>query len=537
MIRFLLDGDLIELADADPTATLLDHLRYTLRRTGTKEGCAEGDCGACTVLLGELAVDNPHPRHSREGGNPSPALSEGTGGASGSDLAAPSGPAAPSRQTPAHEMDPHLRGDDEDGGDGAGEREKVQWRAVNACITFLPMLHGKALMTVESLARDGRLNPLQACMAANGSSQCGFCTPGFVMSLHGRAIGASGCDLPVEDVIAGNLCRCTGYGPILEAGAAIPRLGQDDAALVSALEGIEDETSGEVGGRRWFAPRTRARLADLLAAYPDARLVAGATDVGLWVTKGLRTLDTVIFVGDVTDLRLIAETAEGVTLGAAVTYAQAHAALARLHPDLGELVRRLGGLQVRNAGTVGGNIANGSPIGDGPPALIALGATLTLSSIEGRRTMPLEDYFLDYGRQDRRPGEFVESVFIPRPRSDAVIHIAKLSRRFDSDISAVCGAVHLTVREGTITAARMAFGGMAATPRRAKACEAALSGQPFSQATLEAAAEVLREDFTPLTDVRGSAAYRLEAAANLLRRLWAREQGQTISVLELEADG
>jgi xanthine dehydrogenase small subunit len=479
-IRFLLDGKPIELAEVDPTATLLDHLRYRLCRTGTKEGCAEGDCGACTVLVGESA-------------------------------------------TPAQNT---LRSAEE-------AAQAITWKAINACIAFLPMLHGKALLTIESLAGDGELTPLQACMAANGSSQCGFCTPGFVMSLHGRAIGASGCDLPVADVIAGNLCRCTGYGPILAAGEAIADLPQEDAALVPDLQAIAAATSGEWHGRKWYAPRNIDVLAQLLAEHPDARIVAGATDVGLWVTKGLRTLDTLIFIADVPELRAIEETPDGVTLGAGVTYAQAHAVLARLHPDLGELVRRIGGLQVRNAATIGGNIANGSPIGDGPPALIALGATLTLRSAGGARTIALEDYFLDYGRQDRRAGEFVESVFIPRTDPDAVIHVAKLSRRFDSDISAVCGALALTVQGGTITASRVAFGGMAATPRRAAACEAALVGRPFSPETMTAAGRALREDFAPLTDVRGSSEYRLQAAAGLLHRLWAREQGQATSVLEL----
>ncbi len=470
-VRFLLDGEVIEIGDPDPTGTLLDYLRGPLRRTGTKEGCAEGDCGACTVLVGEL-----------------------------------------------------------DGG-------TVQWRTVNACILFLPMIHGKALMTVESLGAVGALNPLQACMAANGSSQCGFCTPGFVMSLHGRAIGALGSELPVADVIAGNLCRCTGYGPILEAGEQVAKLSQDDAVVVSALNAlaVDDTASGTFEGRQWFAPRSSDALVDVLAAHPNARIVAGATDVGLWVTKGLRDIDTLVFIGDVADLKAIEDTNDGVRIGAGVRYAEAHGALARLHPDLGELVRRIGGLQVRNSATVCGNIANGSPIGDGPPALIALGAELTLRSATGRRTMPLEDYFLDYGKQDKQPGEFVESVFVPRPGKHAKVHVSKLSRRFDSDISAVLGAFALTVNQDLITTARVAFGGMAATPKRATACEAALTGKPFSEATIAAAAEALRSDYQPMTDVRGTSAYRIEAATALLWRMWHREQGTAVSVLEVEA--
>jgi xanthine dehydrogenase small subunit len=469
-ISFLLDGAVVEIAEVDPIATLLDHLRYRMGRTGTKEGCAEGDCGACTVLVGTL-----------------------TG-------------------------------------------EAVTWRSVNACILFLPMLDGKALLTVESLAPSGTLNPLQACMAANGSSQCGFCTPGFVMSLYGRSIGACGSDLPLPDVIAGNLCRCTGYGPILAAGEAIASLARDDGATVTALKALaRDETaSGRFGARQWFAPRTAAALAELLAEYPEARIVAGATDVGLWVTKGLRTIETLVFIGNIADLQAIDETADALTLGAGVRYADAHAAFARLHHDLGELTRRIGGLQIRNAGTVGGNIANGSPIGDGPPALIALGAAMTLRSTAGTRTMPLEDYFIDYGKQDRRPGEFVEAIRIPRPGADDLVHISKLSRRFDSDISAVCGAFRLTIRDGMIAQARVAFGGMAATPRRAPGCEMALTGQPFTQSTIEAAAAALRADFAPITDVRGSAAYRVESATNLLWRLWHKAQGTAASVLDLE---
>lgn len=472
-IRFLLDGEVITLDDPDPTATLLDHLRYRMRRTGSKEGCAEGDCGACTVLLGELSVP----------------------------------------------------------------QDAVAWRAVNACILFLPMLHGKALLTVESLGSVENLNPLQACMAANGSSQCGFCTPGFVMSLYGRCIGASGHDLPVEDVLAGNLCRCTGYGPILRAGEEVARLSRDDAATLATLRMLarEPRPSGIHEGRRWFFPNSADELGELLTAVPDARMVAGATDVGLWVTKGLKRIDNLIFVGDIPDLREMEESEGGLKLGAAVRFAEAHGALARLHPDMGELIRRIGALQVRNAGTVGGNIANGSPIGDTPPALIALGAEVVLRSAADRRTMALEDYFIDYGLQDRRPWEFVESIHVPRPKAHHIVHISKLSRRFDSDISAVCGAIRLSVIDTRIVDARVAFGGMAATPRRARACEAALLGEPFDQPTIERAAAALVEDFSPLTDVRGTSAYRTQAAANIIRRMWYRAQDQASDLLTLEA--
>ena len=463
-VRFLLDGEVVTLDAPDPTGTVLDLLRYRLRRTGTKEGCAEGDCGACTVLLGEL--------------------------------------------------------------DG----EAVRWRAVNACILFLPMLDGKALMTVESLSPAGALHPLQRALADNHGSQCGFCTPGIVMSLYARHIGADGTrGLPVGDILAGNLCRCTGYGPILAVGEAFPDSSPPaDPALIEALRSLQrteplllrHDDPVTATRREAYLPRTVDELSAYLAAHPAARIVAGASDVGLWVTKGGRDLSRLVFVGGIAELDRIEQTPEGLRIGANVRYADAHAALAALHPDLGELVRRIGGPQVRNAGTIGGNIANGSPIGDTPPALIALGARLTLRRGADRRTMPLEDFFIAYGQQDRAPGEWVEAIEVPRPAGDTLIRIAKLTKRFDSDISALCGAFALPMRKGWIGEARVAFGGMAATPKRAPACEAALSGQPFSAETIERAARALADDFTPLSDHRGSAAYRLTAAANLLRRLW-----------------
>ncbi|WP_371184698.1 xanthine dehydrogenase small subunit [Xanthomonas sacchari] len=487
-VRFLLDGQVMELDAADPTASVLDLLRYRLGRTGSKEGCAEGDCGACTVLVGELAA-----------------------------------------------------------GDGADGDEQVRWRALNACILFVPMLDGKALLTVESLAVGGVLHAVQQELVQRHGSQCGFCTPGFVMSLYARSIGALGTgQAALADVLAGNLCRCTGYGPILDAGAAVPSVPRDDAATLAGLRALRRTaalaqthhatTTGRA--RRATAPRSADALAALLLQRPEARLVAGATDVGLWVTKQQRVLDDVVFIGDIPELRRLQDTPDGLRIGACVRYSEAQAALAALHPALGELLRRIGGTQVRNAGTIGGNIANGSPIGDMPPALIALGASVTLRRGDVRRTLPLEEFFLAYGRQALQPGEFVEHVDVPRPPADLLYRVDKLSKRFDSDISAVCGAFALRIGDGMVRQARIAFGGMAGTPQRARGAEQALLGQPWSAATVEAAAAALAQDFRPLSDVRGSAGYRLAVAANLLRRLWIghAHPHEPLSVLEL-ADG
>jgi xanthine dehydrogenase small subunit len=295
---------------------------------------------------------------------------------------------------------------------------------------------------------------------------------------------------------------------------------EGDETLVEALSALRPA---------YGHPGSADELADLLLAHPETRIVAGATDLGLWVTKQLRNLGPTVFVGDIADLRRIDESGDALTLGAAVRYSEAREALARLHPDLGELVRRIGGVQVRNAGTIGGNIANGSPIGDMPPALIALGAELTLRRGTERRTIALEDFFLSYGEQDRAPGEFIESVRIPRPLPDMLIRIVKLSKRFDSDISSVCGAFALRIEGGVVGEARVAFGGMAGIPARARGCEATLAGKPWNEAVIEAAARALANDYTPLDDLRGSAAYRRKVAANLLRRIWA-EQQEPVSV-------
>jgi xanthine dehydrogenase small subunit len=461
-IRFLLDGQVQEVRGANPTTTLLEHLRGPMRRTGTKEGCAEGDCGSCTVLVGEADGDS------------------------------------------------------------------VAWRAVNSCIQFLPMLHGKALLTVESLAKGGALHPVQQAMVEKHGSQCGFCTPGIVMSLYGRAIAAKGAAAPVGEVLAGNLCRCTGYGPIIEVAKGVSA----EAAPEVDLAAVHDETmlslsyEDEIHGvtRTWLSPRTVDELAQAYLEHPDAVIVAGATDVGLWVTKQRRPLPTLISVSEVAELKTLEETAASLRIGAGVRYVDAIEVVAKLYPDLGAMMRRLGSTQVRNSGTIGGNIANGSPIGDMPPALIAAGATLVLRRGDQWREMALEDFFLDYGKQDRRPGEFVEAVIAPKLDAGRIFKVFKLTKRFDQDISAVCGAFSLAVEGGVVTDASIAFGGMAGTPKRAKACETALIGQPWTETTVEAAMVALDTDYAPMSDMRASAAYRSLTARNMLRKVFLESQ-------------
>lgn len=464
-IRFFLNGEAIEVAGCSPTLTLLQYLREERRLTGTKEGCAEGDCGACTVVAVE-AVDG-----------------------------------------------------------------RLRYRAVNACILFLPMLDGKEVITVEALSgADGALHPVQQAMVEQHGSQCGFCTPGFVMSLFAMYHTPGPVTRRQIDVnLAGNLCRCTGYAPIVRAAEA-SLTGADDPFTVqeperlARLKALNTATPLEIeaGEQRWFAPTTLAGLCRVLKEHPGATLVAGATDVGLWVTKQLKTLDTLVYTRRVPELRgLEADTdQQRLLIGAAVSLSDAQAGILAHYPQLEELLCRFGAVQVRNAGTIGGNIANGSPIGDLPPALIALGARLVLASAEGSRELALEDFFIAYGEQDLRPGECLAQVILPLPAEGQHFRTYKLSKRIEQDISAVCGAFCLRLDGNRISEARVAFGGMAETPRRALNCEARLQGAAWNEATLEAAMGALDSDFEPITDMRASAAYRRLAARNLLRRFY-----------------
>ena len=463
-IRFLRRGTEVQLSDVSPTLTLLEYLRVNEHAVGTKEGCAEGDCGACTVVL-----------RKRVNG-------------------------------------------------------RLVYQPVNSCILLAGQADGAEVITVEDLADGATLHPVQQQMAEQHGSQCGFCTPGFVMALfalyHAERAAPADRDM-VNDWVAGNLCRCTGYRPIVDAALASCRVPAPDQfttqekTVLKALKAIDDDDDLFVGNNDQFfaAPRATAGLAKIYGAHPDAVLVGGATDVGLWITKKLQTIPKIIWLGRVRELAEIEETADGVTLGAMVTHEAAIPFLSGVDPDLGELMRRFAGKQIRTVGTIGGNIANGSPIGDTPPALIALGATLRLQKGKKQRTLPLEDFFIGYGKQDRAAGEFVRSVHVPKLEKNERFRCYKISKRFDQDISAAMGAFKFTLQGSRIAAARIAFGGMAATPKRAAKAEAALAGADLAnEASWQAALAALDRDFKPITDQRASAEYRATAARAVLRK-------------------
>ncbi len=458
-VSFTLNGALVAVQNPDPTLTLLNWLRTNRALTGTKEGCTEGDCGACTIVIGD-----------------------------------------PDRT-------PH-------------------WQALNACIAFLPTLDGKSVITVEGLAKDGQLHPVQQALIEHHGSQCGFCTPGFVMSLyaHYRNHGAVDDDT-LNDILAGNLCRCTGYAPIIRAAKAMfeyPKPEEITLATAQKSEMLNLTMTDPLSGteKHYFAPQSLDELATLYGQYPQAVILAGSTDVGLWVTKQRKVLEVLIDIGRVEGFARVEKTRDGLIIGAGASYTHAHAALAQMYPALGELIRRIGSTQIRNAGTIGGNIANGSPIGDMPPPFIALGAELILRIGDKTRRIALEDFFVAYGKQDRAPGEFVEAVFVPDPAPGQRFMVAKISKRFDQDISALCGAFAMQLDGTKVTSIRIAYGGMAGIPARATEAETALLDKDWSEVHIRTAMTALGDDFTPMSDMRASAHYRLQAAQNLLWKFW-----------------
>ena len=468
MIEFLLNGRIGKVDQFDPNLSILEWLRTKMRLTGTKEGCASGDCGACTIITGTA---------------------------------------------------------DQDG--------NTHYDAINSCITLLGSLHGKELITVEAFQQEPS-HPVQQGMMEKHGAQCGFCTPGIVMSLtalHANRKRGTVSNHQILEALSGNLCRCTGYRPIIEAGQDAmvkewtpdtehPAAGMSPNSSGSTLSRFHrgNITVEAAGGARYDAPISLDDLRSLRRSYPDSRLVAGSTDLALEITQQLTSLGHLVSVERVPELKGCALEGDELVIGAASTYQEFRASLCDIWPAFDAMLERLGSLQIRNRGTLGGNIANASPIGDMPPPLIALNAILVLDGPDGQRSMPIEDFFLGYKKTALKSGEFLHSVRLPAPKTNETLHIYKVSKRLDDDISAVLGAFRMTITDGVVSDCRLAFGGMAATPARALHTENALKGQPWNENTVADAIHVLGSDFSPLSDVRASASYRLQVAGNLLHR-------------------
>ncbi|HVF62848.1 MAG TPA: xanthine dehydrogenase small subunit [Casimicrobiaceae bacterium] len=475
VLHVLLNGTPVEVRDVAPQTTLLQWLREDRQLTGTKEGCAEGDCGACTVVIAE-----------REG-------------------------------------------------------EGLAFKPINACIRPLPSVAGKAIFTVESLkAADGTLHPVQQALVDCHGSQCGFCTPGFVMSLFGLyKENRTPSREDVDNAISGNLCRCTGYRPILLAGQKMVTLpapddwrgpgrdacgnrivSDDEARLAHALDALPHVDDYEAAGQRWLAPTTTAALADACVAHQDARLVAGATDVGLWITKEHRDLGTMISTLAAKDFARVDVGAASIDIGAGASLVDVFAVLDAEYPELAEAWVRFASIPIRHSATLGGNVANGSPIGDSMPALIALDATVELRHGDDRRALPVEDFYLGYRTTALQRGELLTRIRVPRRTHNLTLRAWKISKRFDQDISAVFACFALHLRGGNVVDARIGCGGVAPIPMRARKTERELIGRAWDQATAESAATTLAGEFQPIDDMRASAGYRRRVLGNLVRRLW-----------------
>lgn len=470
-VQFLLNDQQVSISRVRADQTLLTYLREQQQLTGTKEGCAEGDCGACTLLVGRL-----------------------------------------------------LRG-------------QLVYESVNACIRLLASVHACHVVTIEYLQSTDddtsghSLHPVQQAMVDEHGSQCGFCTPGIVMSLYALWLNESAPDeQTIKRSLQGNLCRCTGYAPIIRAAQSAARVemrnkdklyvnGKSVTEQLARMESVEPLQFSD-GKSYWFRPATLDDAAEALKHNKTATVLAGSTDVGLWVTKSFRNISPVVSISHLDDLHEITIGDDSITLGACVTYSEAAYVLLTEIPALSEYWYRIGGEQVRNMGTVGGNVANGSPIGDTPPVLLALGATLLLRSANGTRTLPINEYFIDYGVQNRQADEFIQSLKIPLPSAASRFAAYKISKRRDEDISSVCCAYNLTVEDEKVSDIKIAYGGMAGIPKRAQATEQLLLGKPWQQNTINAACDSLRDEFTPLSDWRASATYRQEVCANLLQRFF-----------------
>lgn len=469
MLTFFLNGKRIEETELAGDLTVLRYLRSHKNLVGTKEGCASGDCGACTVLVGTYIED--------------------------------------------------------------GADSRWHYHSANACILFMTKLAGRSLVTVDALANGKDMHPAQEALKELHGSQCGFCTPGFVVSMAGLYENRKHQDRiesvtrqDIEVALSGNLCRCTGYRPIIEASEAMfdeeryPHKHPMQVWQPKLDASSEQEQAVSNPQSQSWAPTTETQLQDLLTEHPDARVVAGATDLALLVTQMHQSIPKLISLNEIASLKTLELTEDNINIGAALSYSEAEDLLSEHYPEFGAMLQRLGSRQIRNSGTLGGNIANASPIGDTPPVLIALGAEITLASSKGERRLPLGEFFIDYKVTVLQAGEYIQAIHLPRLKEKEVLKVYKISKRLEDDISAVLFAAKISIDADKISAIRTGFGGMAEIPKSSPTLEEALLGKTITELTFEQAAQALDQDFRPIDDVRASARYRLQVAKGLVQK-------------------
>ena len=456
-VQFIYENKLIELENPDPNQTILNFIRDKLKKTGTKEGCAEGGCGACTIVLGEL------------------------------------------------------------------ENKKIKYKAINSCISFTPTLHGKQLIVVENLvSKNGTYHPVQEAMAKYHASQCGFCTPGFVMSIFAMSKNKKNNNKDdIKDAISGNLCRCTGYRPIIDAAKNIKKKYSDEfyknsKKTINLLKKIHSKSIIiENKNKKYFAPKTINELRTVIQKNPDSEFLSGGTDLSLKVTKDRQEIKKIINLNNIKELNFIKTNKNEIIFGSTTPLIQVEKFILKYYPDFNNILRRYGSVQIRNVGTIGGNIATASPIGDTLPLLLSLNAKIIIQTKKGNKQILLNNFFIKYRKTKLKKGEFIKSIIIPIYKNHN-FKAYKISKRFDDDISSVCASFNFKIKDQRIQDVAIAYGGMAEIPKRAKNCENFLKNSKFSEEIFEEAKNLLKKDFNPISDMRASKNYRLEVAENLL---------------------
>jgi len=459
-ISFIRNDQIIEIKNPDPNETLLNYIRAKLKKTGTKEGCAEGGCGACTVVLGEL------------------------------------------------------------------KNNEINYKSINSCITFLPTLQGKQLILVEDLiSKDGTLHPVQEAMVNYHGSQCGFCTPGFVMALFSMFKQYSKFkDRVIKDSIAGNLCRCTGYQPIINAAKSLKNKNRIDIfsknkkKTINLLKKINNKSIKIYNnGKKYFAPRYVQELKKILKKNTNADFLSGGTDLSLVVTKERKNINSIIYMNSIKELNYIKNNNKYIEIGASTTLIDLESYIKKYFPDFTKILKRYGSPQIRNVGTIAGNIATASPIGDCLPLLLSLNAKVVLQDLKKTKISSLDSFFISYRKTKLKKGQFIHSIRIPLLKNNT-FKAYKISKRFDDDISSVCAAFNLTIIKNKIENVRIAYGGMAAIPKRAIFCEKILLKSLMTDEVINKAKEAIEKDFKPINDMRASGSYRTKVAKNLLEK-------------------